>query len=56
MLHQHLQLIKSEAVNALNKNYEARIAVYDKIENQSLQMADMLSKGLINQFPNKFKY
>lgn len=54
MLHQHLTLVKSEAVNILNKNYAATIDVYDEIENQSLGMADVLAEGIIKQFPNKF--
>lgn len=54
MLHQHLALVKSEAVNILTKNYAAGIAVYDELENQSLGMADMMAEGITKQFPNKF--
>lgn len=55
MLHTHLMLVKSEAVNMLTKNYEAGINVYDRIENQALEMADELTQGIIKQFPNRFK-
>ena len=54
MLHNHLALVKAEAVDMLTKKYEAGIAVYDEIESQSLRMADTLAEGIIKQFPNKF--
>lgn len=54
MLHQHLSLVKSEATTILNKDYAAGIDVYDKIENQALGMADVMTEGIIKQFPNKF--
>lgn len=55
MLHRHLALVKSEAVNSLQRNYEEDIKVYDEIENQSLNMADVMSEGIIRQFPYLFK-
>jgi hypothetical protein len=54
MLHRHLSLVKAEAVNMLTKNYEAGITVYDEIERQSLEMADLMSEGIVKQFPYKF--
>lgn len=54
MLHTHLALVKAEAVDLLNKNYAAGIAVYDEIEKQALEMADVMSRGIIKQFPNAF--
>lgn len=50
MLYQHLNLVKEEAVQMLAGNYEAAVAVYDQIELQSLEMADVLSEGIIRQF------
>ncbi|MGE5474461.1 MAG: LysM peptidoglycan-binding domain-containing protein [Ignavibacteriales bacterium] len=55
MLHTHLALVKSEAVTRLNKDYASNIAVFDKLEKQALEMADTLSEGIVNQFPQKFK-
>lgn len=54
MLHTHLALVKSEAVSRLNKDYAANIAIYDKLEKQALEMADRLSEGIVEQFPQKF--
>jgi len=53
MLHEHLALVKAEAVAMLTKNYAAGIKVYDKIESQSLEMADMMAEGIIKQLPYK---
>ncbi|PRR81886.1 acetylglutamate kinase [Clostridium luticellarii] len=50
MLHEHLALTKSEAVNMLNKDYAANISVYDEIERQALEMADMMTEGIVEQF------
>lgn len=54
MLHEHLSLTKSEAVERLNRNYAADIKLYDEIQNQALKMADMMSGGIIKQFLNHF--
>jgi len=55
MMHDHLGLTTEEAVARLKGNYSAEIAAYDKVHEQILQMADGLSSGIINQFPEKFK-
>lgn len=54
MMHEHLKLVKAEAVDILTGNYSAGIAVYDEIERQTLEMADMMSKGIFKQFPCQF--
>ncbi|MDP4132379.1 MAG: LysM domain-containing protein [Bacillota bacterium] len=54
MLHQHLALTKSEAVNRLQGNYAEDIRIYDEIQAQALQMADKMSEGISRQFPNRF--
>ncbi len=55
MLYKHLAQTKSEAVAMLNKDYTESINLYDEIEKQGLEMADMMTVGIISQFPHKFE-
>lgn len=55
MMHDHLTLTTEEATARLKGNYAADIAAYDKVHEQILKMADMLSMGVIGQFPQKFR-
>ena len=55
MMKEHLDLTLEEAVAYLQGNYEASINAYDEVHLQALEMADMLSMGIIKQFPNKFR-
>jgi hypothetical protein len=54
MLQEHLRLTTNEAVARLQRNWAADIAAYDEIHLQALGMADMLSNGIIRQFPGSF--
>ena len=54
MMRGHLDLTLSEAVNHLQGKFAADIADYDRIHLQILEMADMLTDGIIAQFPNQF--
>ena len=50
----HLDLTLEEAVARLEGRYADDIAAYDAIHTQILAMADMLSDGIVAQFPAKF--
>jgi hypothetical protein len=55
MMQDHLALTTEEVVAHLQQDWAASIAAYDKVHDQILHMADMLSSGIEAQFPNKFK-
>jgi hypothetical protein len=54
MLHDHLSLTTDEVIARLQQNWAADVKAYDEIHRQALHMADMLSAGIIGQFPNRF--
>ena len=54
MMKEHLDLTLAEAVNQLQGKYPESVADYDKVHVSILHMADMLSGGIIQQFPNQF--
>ena len=50
----HLDLTLSEATDRLQGHYAADVQDYDKIHAHILGLADLLSSGIIQQFPDKF--
>lgn len=54
MLHEHLRLTTNEVVARLTENWAADVRAYDAIHLQALHMADMLSSGIVDQFPARF--
>jgi hypothetical protein len=54
-LHTHLRLTTDEAVARLQGNWNADVAAYDRIHRHALHLSDVLSTGLIKQFPRRFR-
>ena len=52
-MHQHLDLTLKEAQARLAGDWEADVRAYDDVHTQILKMADMLSEGIIHQFPDR---
>jgi hypothetical protein len=55
MLHKHLEYTTQEAVARLKADWPGDIAAYDKGHAHMLMFADVLTDGLVAQFPEKFK-
>lgn len=54
MLYKHLELVTNQAVARLNKNWKSDIQAYDTGEDHMIMFADVLSDGIVKQFPQKF--
>lgn len=50
----HLKLLTDQISARLTKNWAADISAYDKGQEHLMKIADVLSVGIIKQFPNKF--
>jgi hypothetical protein len=55
MLYKHLELTTGEVVSRLHKDWTGDIAYYDKGHMHMLMFADVLTDGIVKQFPDKFK-
>jgi hypothetical protein len=55
MMRAHLGLTTNEVVARLQRNWAADVRAYDRVHRQALHMADMLSSGLVKQFPGRFR-
>ncbi|MDP4098808.1 glycosyltransferase [Paenibacillus sp. P96] len=54
MLYTHLQLITELVLNCLKGDWKADIAATDKNEIHMIHLADILTEGIVKQFPGKF--
>jgi hypothetical protein len=54
MMRAHLDRTKEEAVARLQGRYADDIAAYEAVHADILAMADMLSDGIVEQFPGRF--
>lgn len=54
MLYKQLELLKQQMGARLSGNYALDIQVFDEIEQHAMDMADYLTAGLVQQFPQKF--
>jgi hypothetical protein len=55
MMREHLRLTTDEVVARLQGKWAADVRAYDRLHVQILHMADMLSDGLVGQFPARFR-
>ena len=53
-LQMHIDLLLKEVTAHLKKDWSGSIAAYDESQRQAAQMADMLSEGIMKQFPSRF--
>lgn len=54
MMRDHLDLTLAEAVARFEGHYHREVLRYDAVHDEILQMADMLSTGIVRQFPDRF--
>lgn len=55
MLYLHLAYTTTEVVSRLKKDWAADTDAYDKGHMHMLMFADLLTEGIVKQFPDKFK-
>ncbi len=54
LLRQHLKLTKDEATARLERRWEDDVEAFDQIFTEILTVTDVLSAGLVKQFPDRF--
>ncbi|MGG3927369.1 hypothetical protein ABET51_15485 [Metabacillus fastidiosus] len=55
MLYTHLKFVTEEATTRLEENWQANIQTFDQGEAHMIHLVNILSNGIIKQFPTKFK-
>jgi hypothetical protein len=53
-LQMHVTFLQKEITAQIKKDWSGSISAFDNSERQILQMADMLSDGIMKQFPSRF--
>jgi hypothetical protein len=54
-LRTHLKLTTAEVLARLQGRWAADVAAYERIHRHALHLADLLSQGLVEQFPSRFE-
>ncbi|MGF7047870.1 hypothetical protein J2T13_002376 [Paenibacillus sp. DS2015] len=54
MLYVHLQFVTDALTSRLKKDWDADIVAYDKGKEHMIMFADVLTKGIVKQFPDQF--
>lgn len=54
LLYSHLDMTKTEAVDLLKQNFADSIGIFDAIEKEALEMADLMTQGIVKQFSQYF--
>lgn len=54
MMNYHLKYTTTEVLSRIKKDYQQNIKDADKVHEELIEMADMLSMALVKQFPEKF--
>lgn len=55
MLHEHLELITDDVMARVKKDWDAEIVAFDKGLEHMIMFGDLLTEGIVKQFPEKFK-
>ena len=55
MMNNHLKLTNDMLTMRIKKDYPADIKAYDKLNEETIKMSDMISAGIMKQFPKRFR-
>ncbi|OAB40849.1 glycosyltransferase [Paenibacillus glacialis] len=55
MMYEHLQLIIDDVTARLKKDWDAETIAFDKGVDHMVEFADILTNGIVKQFPDRFK-
>ncbi|MCM3115974.1 glycosyltransferase [Neobacillus sp. MER 74] len=56
LLHAHLKMVTDSVTARLKKDWNGDVRAFDEGEIHLMKIADVLSEGIIKQFPQKFKF